>query len=76
MVAHGEHVGAQVEEVLGDLRRQAKAAGSILGIHNREFDTMRLAHVPDVLAHDTRPALPKMSPTKRMFKRQLLASSS
>ena len=75
MVAHREHVGAEVEEVLGDLRRQPKAAGRILRVHNGELDTVRLAHVPDVLAHDPAPRTAKNVADEKNVQVELLASS-
>ncbi len=55
MVAGGEHVGAKVEQLFGDLRRYAETASGILRIDDGEFDVMRGAHVADVLAHDAAP---------------------
>ena len=52
MVAGGHHVGAEIEQLLGDLGRHAKAAGGVLDIHDGEVDVMGFAHVADVFAHD------------------------
>ena len=49
MIASGEHVRAQVEEVFSDLGSQAEAAGGILGIDDDQIDGVRLAHMADVL---------------------------
>ena len=72
MVAGGQYVRAQVEDLLGDLRRNAKAAGGVLDIDD---DQIASRTCPICSRTILRPALPKMSPTKRMFKKQLLASS-
>ena len=52
MVAGGQHVRAQVEDLLGDLRRHAKAAGGVLGIDDDQIDGVRLAHMADMLTDD------------------------
>ncbi len=52
VVAGSEHVGAQVENLLGDLRGQAKASGGVFGVDDGEVDRVRLADVADVLADD------------------------
>ena len=55
VVAGGQHVRAQIEELFGDLRRQAKAAGGVFRIDDGQLDVVRLAQVADVLAHDPAP---------------------
>jgi hypothetical protein len=52
MVAGGENIGAQVEELIGDLRGQAEASGGVFGVDDGEVDRVRLAHMADVLADD------------------------
>ena len=52
VIAGGEHVRAQVEEVFGDLRGDAEAAGGVLSIDDDEFDVVGLTDMPDVLADD------------------------
>ena len=55
VVAGGQNIRAQIEEVLGKLRRQAKAAGGVFGIDDGELDVVRRAQMADVLAHDPAP---------------------
>ena len=69
VIAGGHHVGAEFEEFIGDLRRHAEAARGILDIHDGEIDVVGLAQWPMCSRTMLRPALPKMSPTKRMFNR-------
>jgi hypothetical protein len=69
VVAGGQHIRAQIEQVLGDLRGQAEAAGGVFGVDDDQIDVMRLAITWPMCSRTIlRPALPKMSPTKRMFK--------
>jgi hypothetical protein len=52
VVAGGEDVGAEVEELVGDLRGEAEAAGGVLRVDDGELDVVGLADVADVLADD------------------------
>ncbi len=52
MIAGGQYVGAPLENLFGDLRRDAETARGILDIDDREIDVVRRAYVADVLAHD------------------------
>ena len=68
MVAGGQHIRAQVEQILGELRRHAKAARRILGIDNHQIHVVRLAHMANVLAHNPAPRAAKNIADKKMFK--------
>ena len=52
VVAGCHDVGAEVEELLGDLGGNAEAAGGVFDIHDGEVDVVGLAQMADVLAHD------------------------
>jgi hypothetical protein len=52
VVAGGQNIRSQIEELLGDLRRQAKAAGGVFRIDDGQLHLMRLAQMADVLTHD------------------------
>ena len=52
MIAGGQHVGAQVEELFGDLGREPEAAGGVFGVDDEQFDLMRLAQVVQMFAHN------------------------
>ena len=52
VVAGGQNIRSQIEEILGDLRRQAKAAGGVFRIDDGQLYLMRLAQMADVLTHD------------------------
>ncbi len=50
VVAGGEHVCAQLEQVFGDLRSDAETAGGVFSVDDDQIDGMGGAHMPDVLA--------------------------
>ena len=52
VIAGGHDVGAEVEELIGDLGGYAKAAGGVFDVHDGEVDFVGLAQMADVLAHD------------------------
>ena len=52
MIAGRQHIRAQIEEILGDLRRQAEAAGGVFRIDDGQVHGVRFAQMADVLAHD------------------------
>jgi hypothetical protein len=49
VVSGGQNVRAQIEEFLGELRRQAKAPGGVFRIDDDQFHLMRLTDMADVL---------------------------
>jgi hypothetical protein len=53
VVACGEHVCAEVEEVFGDLRRDAEAAGCVLGVDDCQLDIIRGANVGYMFPDDS-----------------------
>ena len=55
MIAGGHHVGAEVEQFVGDLRGHAKAAGGVLDVHDGQIDLVGLADVANVLTDDPAP---------------------
>jgi hypothetical protein len=55
MVAGGQDIRAKIEEILGELGRQAEAARGVFGVDDDQFHDVRLAHMADVLAHDPAP---------------------
>jgi hypothetical protein len=67
VVAGGDDVGAQVEEIFGEVWGDAEAASGVFAVDDGEIDLVALAYVGEVFADDLRPALPKTSPTKRIF---------
>ncbi len=75
VVAGGEHVGAHVEDLLGELRGQAEASGGIFGVDDGEVDRVRLADVADVLADDFASRAAEDVADKEDVQKQLLASS-
>jgi hypothetical protein len=50
VIAGGQHVCAEVEDVFADLRRDTEAAGGILYVYDCQLHVVRLADVADVLA--------------------------
>jgi hypothetical protein len=52
VVAGGEHIRAQLKQIVGDLRRDAEAAGGVLGVDDNQIDIVRGDYVADVLAYD------------------------
>ena len=52
VIAGGQHVEPEREEVLGDRRRNAEAAGRILGIGDRQVDVIRRDDVLQVIGDD------------------------
>ena len=52
VVAGGEDVGAEVEELVGDRRGEAESAGGVFSVDDDEVDGAALDDVADVLAHD------------------------
>ena len=67
VVAGGEDVGAEVEEVFGDGRREPEAAGSVFRIHDDEVDLALRDDVGQCSRTTRPPGLPKTSPTKSNF---------
>jgi len=59
VVASGQHVRAQVKQVVGNLRSHAEAAGRVFGIHDDQIDGIGRDHVPDVLMHNLAARAPK-----------------
>jgi hypothetical protein len=59
VVAGGEDVGALVEELVGNARRQAKPAGRIFRVHHHQVDAPLLDQRDEVLAYDTPSGLAK-----------------
>jgi hypothetical protein len=55
MIAGGEYVRAEVEQLLSNLRRNSESPGSILSVDDDQLDIVSLNHVLDVLAHDPAP---------------------
>jgi hypothetical protein len=53
MVAGSKNVGALVEQLIGDTRRHAKAAGRILSVHHHQVDLPLFDQRDEVLAYDT-----------------------
>ncbi len=53
MIAGGHDVGAEFEELVDNLRGDAKAAGGVLDVHDGEVDVVGGTHVADVFAHDS-----------------------
>ncbi len=52
MVAGGQNIRAQVEKLLGKLRRNPEAASGVLRVDDDQLDVVSLAQMADVLAHD------------------------
>ena len=52
VVAGGEDVGAEVEEVVGNLRSDAEAAGGVFAVDDDELGLVGLAQVTDVRLED------------------------
>ena len=76
VVAGGEHVGAQVEEILGDLRRDAEAAGGVFGVDDDQFDLVCLrTRDRCARARSCAPRCRRCRRRKECSKEQLLASS-
>ena len=52
VVAGGDDVGAEVEELFGDGGREAEAAGGVFAVDDEEIDGVGFKHVGQVLADD------------------------
>src|SRR5580698_1797012 len=59
MIARGHHIRAELEELIGDLRRHAEAARRVLDVHDGEINLVSLAHMADMLAHNPAPRAAK-----------------
>ena len=68
VVAGGDDVGAEVEELFGEGGRDAEAAGGVFTVDDEEVDGVGFDDVGEMLADDVAAGrAPKTSPTKRMF---------
>ena len=76
MVAGGEHVRAQVKELVGNLRRHAKSAGSIFHVDHQQVDVVCRTDVADVLTHNPASRATENVTNKKNVQKQLLATSS
>jgi hypothetical protein len=52
MIAGSDDLDAQVEKFLGDLWSNAKAAGGVLAIGDRQVDIVLSDQLPQVIAND------------------------
>src|SRR6185437_5242366 len=52
MIAGGQHLASQVEELIGDRRCKAETSGGILRIGDDQIDLMAFHHVLQVVAHN------------------------
>ena len=52
VIAGGHAIGAEVEEVFGDVGGHAESAGGVFDIHDEQVDLVCFAHVADVFADD------------------------
>ena len=71
VVAGGEHVGAEVKELVGRGRRDAEAAGGVFGIDHDRSTWCWLIREARCSPTMRRPGLPKTSPTKRIRNQSL-----
>jgi hypothetical protein len=55
MIAGSEHLAAHIEKLLGNCRRESKAAGCIFRIGDDQINGMGFHHVGEVIAHDVPP---------------------
>src|SRR5208337_2321516 len=55
MISGGEHVDAEIEKLLGDLRGEAEATGGILSVGNAEIDAVLPEQRRKLLAHNRPP---------------------
>jgi hypothetical protein len=69
MVSCRQHIGAQIKQLFGELRRHAKAASRILRINHSEVDVMRGAQMPNVRAHNTPPRTAKNIADEKQFQK-------
>jgi hypothetical protein len=69
VIAGGQNVGAEVEELFGDGRCEPEAAGGILRIHDHEVDLAFLDDMRQVLPHHPSPRTPENVPDKEQFHR-------
>ena len=68
MITCGEYVSAQLEDLLGDLRCHAEAAGGVFDVHYCQVHVVSLAHMTDVLAHDPAPCAAENVADEQDFK--------
>src|SRR5208282_3377880 len=59
MISGGEHVDAEIEKLLGDLRGEAEATGGILSVGNAEIDAVLPEQRRNLLAHNRPPRPPE-----------------
>ncbi len=76
MVAGSEHVCAQIEEVLGNLRRHAESACGVFRVDDGQVDVAGLAHMADVFADNLAPRAAEDVANEKNVQIQLLAFSS
>jgi len=59
MIARSEDIGAEVEKLVCNLRRNSEAARGVFSIDNQQFDIVSVTHMADVLADNLAPRTPK-----------------
>jgi len=70
MIACGKDVGAEVEEVLSDGRRQSESSGGVFRIHHDEIHLAFLDQVRQMLPHDPSPRATENVPDKEQFHKE------
>ena len=68
VIAGGDDVDAEFEQLLGDLRSDAEAAGGVFAVGDGEIDAVLLLQFRQALVNDGAAGRPKMSPTKSIRK--------
>jgi hypothetical protein len=67
MIAGSKDVGAEVEEIFGNGRRQSEAAGGVLRIHDHQVDLALLNNVGQMLPYHPPPWTAENVPDKEQF---------
>ena len=68
VIAGGDDINAEFEQLFGYLRCDAEAAGGVFAVGDGEVDAVLLLQFRQTLVNDGAPGRPKMSPTKSMRK--------
>src|SRR5208337_4966973 len=72
VVAGGDDMRAHVEELLGDGRGDAKAAGGVLAVDDEQIDGVGLHDVRQMIAHDAAAGRANHVPYKKNIHRRRL----
>ena len=71
MISSGHHIDAQIEKLLRQWRRDAKASGGIFAVGNDKIDGVALAQFGQAIFDDCPPRAPKNVTDKENFQNKV-----